>query len=217
MRILIVEDERELREIVQQSLTEAGCLVELAADGAEGLYKALELDVDAVVLDLMLPEVSGWDLLRKLRAKKDVPVLILSARDELDDRLRGLNQGADDYLTKPFELSELLARLRALVRRAAGHSTATLEIGDVVLDTVKRTVTRGNESIDLTAQEYKLVELLALRRGGVVTRAVIHDHLFGEEDETRSNLLEVHVSNIRKKIRPDFITTRRGHGYQIDG
>jgi len=217
MRILIIEDERELREILCQSLTEAGCLVELAGDGTEGLYKALELDVDAVVLDLMLPGTSGWDLLDRLRAKKDVPVLILSARDALDDRLRGLNGGADDYLTKPFELSELLARLRALVRRAAGKCTATIEIGNVVLDTVRRTISRGVDPIELTAQEYKLVELLALRRGEVVTRAVIHDHLFGEEDETRSNLVEVHVSNIRKKIRPDFITTRRGHGYQIDG
>jgi two-component system, OmpR family, response regulator len=217
MRILIVEDERELREIIQQSLAEAGCVVELAADGTEGLYKALECDVDAIVLDLMLPGLSGWDLLARLRAKKDVPVLILSARDDLGDRLRGLDQGADDYLTKPFELSELLARLRALVRRATGNSTATLEFGDVVLDTVRRAVTRGGDPVELTAQEYRLVELLALRRGGVVTRAVIHDHLFGEEDETRSNLVEVHVSNIRKKLRPDFITTRRGHGYQIDG
>ena len=216
--VLVVEDEEALAVGLRDALLHGGFEATVVGDGVQGLEAVRAQQPDLLVLDLMLPGMSGLDVLKALRAEGfRTRVLIVTALADEEDLLRGFQAGADDYLTKPFELSELLARLRALVRRAAGRSTAILEIGDVVLDTVKRTVTRGDESIDLTAQEYKLVELLALRRGGVVTRAVIHDHLFGEADETRSNLVEVHVCNIRKKIRPDFITTRRGHGYLIDG
>ena len=171
---------------------------------------------DAVILDLMLPKLDGYGFLRELRKEKSVPVLILTARDALADRVRGLDAGADDYLTKPFELPELLARLCALIRRSAGKATAVIEMGDVKIDTAVRGVTKDGHSIALTAREYALVELLALHRGELVTRSMIYDHLFDEEDNSLSNLVDVHVSNVRRKLGKDFISTRRGQGYVID-
>jgi two-component system OmpR family response regulator len=165
----------------------------------------------------MLPRIEGWELLRRLRKKKKTPVLMLTARDAVPDRVRGLDTGADDYLVKPFDLSELLARLRALIRRAASQVQSRLEFGNVVLDTAARTVARDGEPVILTAREYALVEFLALHRGKVVTRTMLYEHLFDENDSTLSNLLDVHVSNIRKKLGHEFITTRRGHGYCISG
>jgi two-component system OmpR family response regulator len=165
----------------------------------------------------MLPKVDGWALLAKLRQKRKVPVLILTARDSVLDRVRGLDGGADDYLVKPFDLAELLARVRALIRRSAGLATSEVALGDVVLDTRKRTVKKGGEEVVLTAREYAIVELLALRKGEVVTRAQIHEHVFDENDDTLSNLVEVHVSNVRRKLGKEFIQTRRGMGYVIDG
>jgi two-component system OmpR family response regulator len=164
----------------------------------------------------MLPRIEGWELLRRLRKKKKTPVLMLTARDAVPDRVRGLDTGADDYLVKPFDLAELLARLRALIRRAASQVQSRLELGDVVLDTAARTVARDGEPVILTAREYALVEFLALHRGKVVTRTMLYEHLFDENDSTLSNLLDVHVSNIRKKLGHEFITTRRGHGYCIE-
>ena len=142
--------------------------------------------------------------------------LVLTARDGVADRVRGLDRGADDYLTKPFELSELLARLRALIRRAAGNAVSVIELADVVIDTAARLVTRGGRPVALTPREYALVELLALHRGRLVTRTAIYEHLFDENEDSLSNLVEVHVSNVRKKLGKDFITTRRGQGYVID-
>jgi two-component system OmpR family response regulator len=190
--------------------------VDDAPDGEEGLYKAENYDYDAVLLDIMLPRIDGWELLRRLRKKKKTPVLMLTARDAVPDRVRGLDIGADDYLVKPFDLTELLARLRALIRRAASQVQSRVELGDVVLDTAARTIARDGEPVILTAREYALVEFLALHRGKVVTRTMLYEHLFDENDSTLSNLLDVHVSNIRKKLGHDFITTRRGHGYCID-
>jgi two-component system OmpR family response regulator len=141
---------------------------------------------------------------------------MLTARDTVHDRVKGLDSGADDYLVKPFQLAELLARLRALIRRAAGQSQPVIEIGDTHIDTVSRTVTRGGSLIPLTAMEYSLVELLALHRGKLVTRSMIYDKLYDEDDDTLSNLVDVHVSNIRRKLGHEFITTRRGQGYMIN-
>jgi two-component system OmpR family response regulator len=215
--VLIVEDEPDLRRLLEQALEEDGYAVDTAADGPTGLYKATTWDYDALVLDLMLPGMTGWELLTRLRAGHSrVPVLILTARDGVLDRVRGLDTGADDYLVKPFALVELRARLRALIRRAAGQTRTVIEIGDVVIDTAARSVTRAGEPVRLTAREYSLVEMLALHRGKVITRTELYGHLFDEEEDSFSNLLDVHVSNIRKKLGKDFIQTRRGYGYVID-
>lgn len=215
MRVLVVEDEPDLRKVLCQVLRENDYAVDEASDGEEGLYKAQAWDYDALVLDLMLPKITGWELLRRMRSKKKTPVLILTARDTVNDRIRGLDEGADDYLVKPFEMGELLARLRALIRRAAGTPVATIEIGDVVVDTRTRKVTRAGHDAGLTAREYTLVELLALRRGELVTKTMIYEHIFDENDDSLSNLIEVHVANIRKKLGRDFIKTRRGLGYVV--
>jgi two-component system OmpR family response regulator len=216
MRVLAVEDEPDLLSSLMKALREDGYAVDGAPDGEEGLFKAESYDYDAIVLDIMLPGIDGWELLQRLRKTKKTPVLMLTARDAVRDRVRGLDTGADDYLVKPFELAELLARLRALIRRAASQAESRLKIGDVVIDTAARTVSRRGEEIVLTAREYSLLEYLALHRGKLVTRTMLYDHLFDENDSTLSNLLDVHVFNLRKKLGHDFITTRRGHGYCIE-
>ena len=217
MRILIVEDEPDLLRSLAQALREEGYAVDTAADGEDGLFKAESYDYDAIVLDVMLPNIDGWEILKRLRKTKKNPVLMLTARDQTRDRVRGLDTGADDYMVKPFDLPELFARLRALIRRSANKSTNLIEIGKVTIDTAARNVTRADAPVELTAREYALVEFLALHRGKVVTRTMLYEHLFDESDSTLSNLLDVHVSNIRKKLGAEFITTRRGHGYCIEG
>lgn len=216
MRILVIEDEPDLLYILVQALREEGYAVDEAADGEDGLHKAQSWEYDALVLDLMLPRLDGWTLLRQLRRTRKTPVLILTARDAVADRVRGLDAGADDYLVKPFELVELQARLRALIRRAAGNADSIIQIGDVVIDTAGRVVSRDGQLVPLTAREYTLVELLAQHRGQLITRSMIYEHLFDETEDTLSNLVDVHVSNVRKKLGKDFITTRRGQGYLID-
>lgn len=216
MRILIVEDEPDLLRALAQALREEGYAVDTAAEGEEGLYKAENSDYDAIVLDVMLPKLDGWQILQRLRKRKKTPVLMLTARDQSADRVRGLDTGADDYVVKPFDLPELLARLRALIRRSANQTSSVVAIGDVSIDIAARTVTRQANTISLTAREYALLEFLALHRGEVVTRTTLYEHLFDENDSTLSNLLDVHVSNIRKKLGHDFISTRRGHGYCIE-
>ena len=215
MRILIIEDEADLLASLAKALRETGYAVDTAADGAEGLWKAESWDYDAIVLDVMLPRLDGWAVLQRLRASKKTPVLMLTARDAARDRVRGLDTGADDYVVKPFDLDELFARLRALVRRAAGQARNVIEIGELTIDTASRRVTRAGQTIALTAREYALAEFLALHRGEVVTRAALYEHLFDEDDDTLSNLLDVHVSNIRKKLGIEFITTVRGQGYCV--
>jgi two-component system OmpR family response regulator len=216
MRLLVVEDEPDLLRSLAKALREEGYAVDTSEDGEEGLYKAVNTPYDAVVLDVMLPRLDGWEVLRKLRETQRTPVLMLTARDRTRDRVQGLDLGADDYLVKPFDLPELLARLRALIRRSAQQPKSAMEIGGVHIDTVARSVTRDGEAIPLTAREYSLVEYLALHRGALVTRTELYDHLFDENDATLSNLLDVHVSNIRKKLGHDFIQTRRGHGYCVE-
>lgn len=216
MRVLIIEDELDLVRALEKMLIEEGYAVDTSTDGEDGLFKARSWDYDAILLDIMLPRLDGWDLLKRLRREKTTPVLILTARDALLDRVKGLDLGGDDYLVKPFERAELLARLRALIRRAAGQPTSTLELGEIVLDTASRTVMRNGEPIDLTAREYSLVEFLAMHRGSVVTRTMLYDHLFDENEDSLSNLLDVYVAKLRKKLGKDLIVTKRGHGYLID-
>jgi DNA-binding response OmpR family regulator len=216
MRLLVVEDEDDLRHGLEQALREEGYAVDAAPDGNEGLYKAETWDYDAIVLDVMLPGKDGWEILAKLRKKKKTPVLMLTARDGIRDRIKGLDLGADDYLVKPFNLAELIARVRALIRRSANTPDPVVKIDDVAIDTNGRTVSVDGKVIELTAREYSLIEFLALKRGKVVSRTELYDHLFAEEDESLSNLLDVHVCNVRKKLGKDFIQTRRGHGYVVE-
>lgn len=216
MRLLVVEDEPALLQVISKALREENYAVDEAATGHEGLYKASTWNYDAIVLDLMLPGLNGWEVLQELRKAKKTPVLILTALDGVDDRVKGLDKGADDYLIKPFDLKELLARVRALIRRSAGLANPNITIGITTLHTHSRTVTQNGEPVNLTALEYSLVELLALNQGKLVTRTQIYDHLFDETEDSLSNLVDVHVSNIRKKLGKDFIVTRRGMGYMID-
>lgn len=217
MRVLVVEDEPDLLSVIAQSLREEGYAVDTAGDGEEGLFKAQGGQYDALVLDLMMPRMDGWTVLRELRrGGVSVPVLVLTARDALPDRVRGLDSGADDYLTKPFDLAELLARLRAVIRRSAGNPSSVIEVGDVRIDTAAKRIDKAGQPVALTAREYSLVEFLALHRGELVSRSMIYDHLFDEDDDSLSNLVDVHVSNVRKKLGKDFIVTRRGQGYVID-
>jgi len=216
MRLLVIEDEPDLLASMAQAFREEGYAVDTSADGEDGLFKAESVDYDVVILDVMLPQMDGWTVLKKLRETRKTPVLMLTARDQSRDRVKGLDTGADDYVVKPFDLAELFARLRALIRRNANRTTNRLEIGRVVIDTAARTVTADGKLVEITAREYALVEYLALHRGEVVTRATLYEHLFGDDDDTLSNLLDVHVSNLRKKLGHDFISTRRGHGYCIE-
>jgi len=216
MRILVVEDEALMLKSLAQALREEGYSVDTAPDGREGLYKAQSYDYDAIVLDVMLPHLDGWGVLEKLRATKATPVLMLTARDANSDRVRGLDGGADDYLTKPFDLTELMARLRALIRRAAGQARPTIEIRDVRIDLRARTATLAGKPVALTAREYGILEYLALHRGEVVSRTTLFEHLFDENEDTLSNLLDVHVSSLRRKLGADLIATRRGLGFCIE-
>ena len=216
MRILVVEDEPRLLRNLAKALREEGYAVDTADAGDDGLYKAESYDYDAIVLDVMLPQLDGWEILKRLRKQKRTPVLMLTARDAPTDRVRGLDTGADDYLVKPFDLAELLARLRALIRRSAGQARAHLELGEIIVDTRARSVTRAGQPVTLTAREYAILEYLALHRGEVVTRTVLYEHLFDESDDSLSNLVDVHVFSIRKKLGHDLIATRRGQGYCVE-
>jgi len=216
MRLLVIEDDPLLLHSLSEGLREELYAIDTAADGEEGLAKACATDYDCIVLDGMLPGIDGWELLARLRREKKTPVLMLTARDAVPDRIRGLDAGADDYLTKPFDFEELLARLRALIRRSSGLGASLLEIDGIEIDTAARLVRSGGEIVSLTPREYGLVEYLALHRGSVVSRTELYEHLFDESDDTLSNLLDVHVSNVRKKLGAGFISTRRGHGYSIE-
>jgi len=216
VRVLVVEDEPGLVKALRKSLEDEGYAVDTAEDGEEGLYKASVWEYDVVVLDIMLPQRDGWEVLRGIRRSKKIPVLMLTARDTVEDRVRGLDNGADDYLVKPFDMGELHARLRALIRRSAGKPSPIVEIGSIAIDTASRRVTRGGRDVVLTAREFSLLELLALHRGELVSRTTIYEHLFDENDDTTSKVVEVHVSNLRKKVGKDLITTRRGLGYIIE-
>jgi two-component system OmpR family response regulator len=218
MRVLLVEDEPDLARGIARGLTDARCAVDMAYDGEDALARASDGPYDVVVLDLMLPKVSGWEVLETLRrAGSRTPILILTARDALDDRVRGLNQGADDYLTKPFALQELLARLHALVRRAAHQPSPEIQVGAIRIDVAGRRVFRGADEIAVTGRELAILTLLARHRGRVVTRTAISEHLYSEDSEVVSNAIDVHVASLRRKLGPGLIETRRGIGYLIDG
>jgi two-component system OmpR family response regulator len=215
MKVLLVEDEEDLLQVLATALRESGFSVDLAGDGAQGLAKGESEDYDAIVLDLMLPRLDGWTVLTELRKTKTTPVLLLTARDAVADRVEGLNRGADDYLTKPFELEELIARLRALIRRSVGSPSPVISLGTIEIDTAARTVTRDGQPVELSAKEYALLELLAFHRGKLVTRTMIYEHIYGEEDDTLSNVVDVYVSNLRRKLGSELIETRRGQGYIV--
>ena len=216
MRVLVVEDEPDLLAAISQALVEDGYAVDESGDGEDGLQKALLWSYDLIVLDIMLPKMDGLTLLRKLRQQKTTPVLILTARDSLDDRLKGLDDGADDYLVKPFSVKELLARVRAVIRRAFGKASSIILVGDTEVNLANKSISIKGEPVSLTAREFALVELLLLSRGKVVSRTEIYDHIFDLNENSLSNLLDVHVSNIRKKLGANFIQTRRGQGYIVN-
>ncbi len=220
MRVLLVEDYAPVRNSVTQGLREAGFAVDAASEGEEGLWYATSNEYDVIVLDLMLPKIDGLTILSRLRqAGNAAAVLILTARDALDDRVKGLNLGADDYLVKPFAFEELLARVRAMVRRKYEAKDPVIRIEDLEIDTSARTVRRAEKVIELTAREYALLQFLALRRGQVVSRTDIWEHVYDFNAVTESNVVDVYIGYLRKKIeRPDLpklIHTRRGQGYVL--
>jgi two-component system OmpR family response regulator len=216
MRVLVIEDEPRLLRSLAKALREVGYAVDTADNGEDGLFKAENSGYDCIVLDVMLPVLDGWEVLSRLRRNKHTPVLMLTARDSHADRVAGLDLGADDYLVKPFDLPELLARLRAIIRRSAGQAQACIELGEVAVDTRSRTATRAGLAVTLTAREYAILEYLALNRGRVVSRAELYDHVLDENEDTLSNLMDVHVFAIRKKLGTHLISTRRGQGYLIE-
>jgi DNA-binding response OmpR family regulator len=221
MRILVVEDYAPLRKAVSKALREEGYSVDEAEGGGEALLSAGSDDYDVVLLDLMLPGMDGLEVLRRLRAGgARCQVLILTARDAVDDRVRGLDLGADDYLVKPFAMEELLARVRALVRRMYARKSPTLRVGHVELDTLRREVQVAGEAVRLTAREYALLEYLAMRSGEVVSRTEIWQHVYDEESSTSSNVVDVYVGYLRKKLErpelPRLLHTRRGEGYVLE-
>jgi DNA-binding response OmpR family regulator len=220
--LLLVEDHRPLVRALQQGLEEEGFAVDVALDGEEGSRKAESADYDVIVLDLMLPRIDGMSLLSRWRERGlKSHVLVLTARDRVEDKVRGLDLGADDYLTKPFRLEELLARLRALVRRGHQVKNPVLRVHDLEIDTVAKTVRRAGTAIALTPREYGLLEFLAFHRGRPVSRSEIWDHLYDEKEESTSNVVDVYINYLRNKIDKDFelplILTRRGEGYYLRG
>ena len=220
MRVLLVEDEARVRSFIKRGLIEAGLALDEAADGDRALEIAFEADYDAIVLDLTLPGLDGLEVLRRLRGEGcATPVLILTARDSIDDRVRGLDAGADDYLVKPFAFAELLARLRALMRRGTSLSSV-ISVGDLTIDLASRKVDRAGIQIDLTSKEFALLEYLARRAGQVVTRTMISEHVWDINFDTLSNVIDVYIRYLRRKIDDPFdeklIHTRRGVGYVLD-
>ena len=221
MRILIVEDEQKTGDYLQQGLSEAGFVADLARDGVDGLHLALTDDYDLVVLDIMLPRLDGWQVLKAIRQKgKHLPVLFLTARDQVEDRVKGLEFGADDYLVKPFAFSELLARVRALLRRGRTNEPELFQIADLELDLLRRRVTRAGKRIDLTAKEFALLELLLRRQGEVLPRSLIASQVWDMNFDSDTNVIEVAVRRLRAKIDDDFepklIRTVRGMGYVLE-
>jgi len=221
MKVLVVEDSERLRRSLGDGLCKSGFAVDLAADGEAGLALALGKSHDVIVLDLMLPKLDGIEMLRRLRTGgSDAHVLVVSARDRTENRIEGLNVGADDYLVKPFEFDELLARINALVRRRYGSKQPMLTVADVELDTNARVVRRAGELVPLTRLEYRLLELLMLRRGRVHSRAQILDHLYDSDADPASNVVEVLVYSLRRKLARragrEIVVTRRGQGYLVE-
>jgi DNA-binding response OmpR family regulator len=222
VRLLLVEDHKPLVRALRQGLEEEGFAVDVAGDGEEADHKALSTNYDVIILDLMLPKKDGLTLLKSWReGGMQTHVIVLTARGALEDKIKGLDIGADDYLTKPFELEELLARIRALIRRRHQAKDPVLRIHDLTIDTAARVVKRSGQSIHLTPREYALLEFLAFHQGKVVTRTMIWEHLYDEHDESTSNVVDVYIRYLRNKIDKGFdlplILTRWGEGYMLRG
>jgi two-component system response regulator PhoP len=220
MRVLVVEDEAALRDALKRDLAAAGFTVDLAADGEEGLYAGREYPVDLAIVDLGLPKLPGLDLIRTLRTeRKTFPILVLTARDRWQDKVAGLEAGADDYVAKPFRFEEVLARVQALLRRAGGWASPVLACGAIVLDLRSQTVAARGEAIDLTTFEYRLLEHMMLRAGEVISKAELTERLYEQDFERDSNTIEVFMGRLRRKLDPDDslhpIETLRGRGYRF--
>ncbi len=220
MRVLLIEDYEPLQKSVAKGLREAGLAVDVASDGEEGLWYATSNEYDVIILDLMLPGMDGLALLGKVRAAgKQTHVLVLSAKGDVDDRVRGLELGADDYLAKPFAFEELLARVQALVRRGYGRKNPVMSVGDVRIDTAAQRVWRAHDEISLTAREYALLEYLIARAGEVVSRTDIWEHVYDWVSTASSNVVDVYIARLRKKLdrpgEPSLIHTIRGRGYLV--
>lgn len=221
MRILIVEDDVRLQDSVADLLRGVGYAVDVSGDGVEGLYYGEEFPIDLAIVDLGLPGMSGMDLIRGLRKSKiSFPILILTARSDWQEKVRGLEAGADDYLTKPFHPEELKARISALLRRAAGHAHPELEFGPLRMDLASQRVELDGEEVDLTTYEYKVLEYLALHPEAVVTKTELSEHIYEEDADRDSNVIEVFIGRLRRKIDPDGlllpIETLRGRGYRFN-
>ena len=220
MRVLVIEDEKQLLKIIGERLKEEGYATDLVRDGKEGLHFAESLDYDCIILDIMLPSMDGFSVLRKLRARKiNTPILILTAKDTIKDKVSGLDLGADDYITKPFSFEELIARVRAMLRRKSSEKETVLFIGDLTLDLITREVSRGNHLIELTSKEFAILEYLLRNKGKVLTKSQIANHVWNYEFEYKSNIVEVYVRYLRKKLEDNFenklIHTVSGVGYVI--
>lgn len=220
MRLLIVEDEAPLRQQLVYACKEAGYAVDAATDGVEGLYLGREVAFDAAIIDLGLPRLSGIELIRQLRhAERTFPIVILTARSRWQEKVEGLEAGADDYVVKPFHMEELLARVKAVLRRSAGFSQAVLQFGALTLDTAAQSVKVRDAVVDLTAYEYRLLEYLMLHAGEVISKTTLTEHLYAEDEDRDSNVLEVLVGRLRRKLDPDNqlqpIQTLRGRGYRF--
>jgi two-component system copper resistance phosphate regulon response regulator CusR len=220
MRILVVEDEPKTGSYLQKGLTESGYVVDLAASGRDGLFHASEEEYDLVVLDVMLPGMDGWQVIQELRKTRETPVLFLTARDDVEDRVRGLELGADDYLVKPFAFSELLARVRTLLRRGPVRELEHIEIADLCIDVLKRKVSRNDSRIDLTPKEFTLLHLLAHRHGEVLSRSQIASQVWDMNFDSDTNVVDVAVRRLRAKVDDPFplklIHTIRGMGYVLE-
>lgn len=220
MRVLIVEDEPKMASFLKQGLQEQRCAVDVADNGEDGLHWALNFPFDLIILDVMLPVLDGLQVCRALRDQRvATPILMLTARDTIDDRVDGLDCGADDYLVKPFAFRELLARLRALTRRDTPQRCAVLSVGELSLDTVSHSAQRGDQAIELTAKEYELLRFLMLHPNQVLSRTVIAEHLWNYDYSPESNVVDVYIRYLRRKIDDDYddkyIRTLRGSGYQL--
>jgi two-component system copper resistance phosphate regulon response regulator CusR len=218
LRILVAEDHPTLGRSIAQGLRDEGFAVDLTRDGVEAGHLAASASYDCAVLDIMLPGMEGWEIVTRMRAAGgDTPVLLLTARDAIGDRVKGLNLGADDYLVKPFSWDEFLARVRALIRRGHSKHTSVLKVGDLEIDTASKTVRRAGVEIPLTSREYALLQYLAMRSGEVVSRTEIWEHLYDQEADNSSNVIDVYIRYLRNKIEKSFgsrlIHTRRGQGY----